>query len=64
MDRAAELQRLSDALVAARRDTPPAASDAAQWIMSHDMDTNRPHWIPADLYNAWHAVRFPSSKDA
>ncbi|MDA8381473.1 MAG: hypothetical protein M0037_00095 [Betaproteobacteria bacterium] len=56
-----DLERLSDALTQARRGTPPPAGEAAQWVLVHDMDTNRPHWYPADLYRAWHEARFPSS---
>ena len=43
---------------ALKRLTAPDAADAGNWIVSIDMDTNRPVWFPKDLSDEFQRLRF------
>ncbi|GEM_PF-6829722 len=51
---------INSKMFAAQRPTPPDKADAAAWVPVVEMDTNKVHWIPKDLHDEYHRLRYSS----
>ena len=49
---------INEKMNAVRRIDPPPEEAIGEWVMSIDMDTNQPTWVPKDLFDEYQRLRF------
>jgi hypothetical protein len=49
---------ISEKMNAARRIDSPPEEEIGKWVMSIDMDTNKPTWTPKNLCDEYQRLRF------
>ena len=49
---------INEKMNAVRRIDPPPEEAIGNWAMVIDMDTNKPTWVPKDLFDEYQRLRF------
>ena len=49
---------INEKMNAARRTDSPPEEEIGNWTMLINMDTNKPTWVPKDLYYEYQRLRF------